>query len=126
MRQSKKHYLAIMKIELEDLKEDLELMIETCVQDKETDKITEHVYMANLTLFRNELLGVGDFMKILNHTNPDDYSDLDEMIQYLEIEYANRIKILGLAEAIHICIKRKLSKVKKYISQPSELMQHGN
>ena len=124
MRHAKKHYLAIMEIELEDLKEDLELMIETCENDINTGKITEHVYMANLTLFRNELLGVGDFMRILNHTNPDDFTDLDAMIASLKIKFCEKIKTLGLAEAVNICINRKLNKVRKYVSQPSELIQY--
>lgn len=114
-----------MKIELDDLKEDLELMIQSCEKDIQTGKITEHVYLANMTLFRNELLGVGDFTKILNHIDPETFADLDSMIDHIKSEFNKKIKTLGLAEAVNVCINRKLNKVRQYVRKPSELIDHN-
>lgn len=117
MRLYKKHYLQILKIELEDLREDLEIMIEECKGNYEKEAITEHVFLANLTVFKNELLGVHEFFKIVDETDPDTFENLDAMVDHLRKCFKQKINTYGLAEAVNICVDRKLDKVAKYVMQ---------
>ena len=117
MRQYMKHYLSILRIELEDLKEDLEMLIDECRQNREDERITDHVFLANLTLFKNELLGVDEFYKILDETDYKQFKDLDAMIEHLRKRFREKIKTYSLAEAVNVCIERKLKKVAKYVTQ---------
>ena len=117
MRQQRKHYLQILRIELEDLKEDLELLIEECKQSRESERITDHVFLANLTLFKNELLGVDEFFKILDETDHSQFDNLDTLTDHLRKCFREKIETYGLAEAVNICIERKLDKVARYVTQ---------
>jgi hypothetical protein len=102
---------------LEDLREDLEMMIEECKGNYEKEAITEHVFMANLTVFKNELLGVDEFFKIVDETEPDTFENLDAMVEHLRERFKQKIDTYGLAEAVNVCIDRKLGKVAKYVLQ---------
>ena len=113
----KKHYLQILRIELEDLREDLELLIDECNKRYEKEAITEHVFLANLALFKNELLGVDEFYRIMDETDPETFDTLESMVEYLRTCFREKIKQYGIAEAVNICIERKLEKVAKYVTQ---------
>ena len=52
MRDVKKFFLRFLEVELEDLKEDLDLLAAECREHSSGDRPTEHVVMANLTLLR--------------------------------------------------------------------------
>lgn len=117
MRQVKKNYLAILAIELDDLKDDIEHLISELECNKRDHRCTEHVFLHNLTLFRNELLGVDAFHKILDEINPENYETLDDMIEEIRKRFQLRVQMYGLAEAIHLLIDRKLGKVAKYVTQ---------
>lgn len=123
MRQNRKYFLKIMKIELEDLKDDLQLMINSCEERKEKGELTEHVYLANCTLFKNELVGLNDFMTILRGTKINQFDTLEQLILYLQGRFKEQIKKLSLAEALEVCIERKMDKVKQYVTKPSILIE---
>ena len=115
MRSVKKHYLAILSVELDDLKEDIEHLITELEQSKNQHRCTEHVFLHNLTLFRNELLGVNAFHKILDEIDPADYTALEEMINEIKTRFKLRVQMYGLAEVINLLIERKLDKVARYV-----------
>lgn len=117
MRFAKKHYLEILQIELKDLQEDIELLIERTNRDKESGRITERVAMENTALYENEILGVKEFSQMAEKIRPDDFDSLDAMIEHLKNAFKAKVKALALAEAITICIERKLEKVARYVTQ---------
>lgn len=117
MKRRKKNYLQIMRIELDDLKEDIEFMITKCHQDHENGKITERVLLENVTLFKNEIMGVDKFSFILNRTDPDEFETLDDMISHIKDIFKKTRRVNEIAEAINVCIERKLTKVEKYVTQ---------
>jgi len=115
MRHLKENYLAILRLELKDLHEDIEALIEHLTREKERGHLTNYVFMENLALFRNELLGVDAFGKILDQLDPEAFATLDEMVDHLRISFRAKVKSSGLAEAINIYVERKLVKVRNYI-----------
>lgn len=116
MRAVKKNYLAILAIELDDLKEDIEHLISELRHNKQDHRCTEHVFLHNLTLFRNELLGVDAFHKILDQIDPENYETLDDMIAEIKQRFQLRVQMYGLAEVINLLIERKLVKVARYVN----------
>ena len=117
MKQIKKHYCEILQIELEDLKEDLDCMIQHAEQHFQSGKITERVYKENSTLFKNEKLGVDEFAAILKRQNLDAFADLSALIDSLKIAFRETAGRLALANAVVICVERKLEKVQRYVMQ---------
>jgi len=117
MRDKKKHFLDFMHIECQGLREDIEFLIEEAKQKLDTQKITERVFLENTTLFQNELLGIEEFLGILLSTDSESFETLDDMIEHLKSTFAIRLKSEALAEAVQICIERKLQKVVKYMKE---------
>ncbi|RKY49887.1 MAG: hypothetical protein DRP91_03110 [Candidatus Neomarinimicrobiota bacterium] len=115
MRKVKECYLKILKIELEDLKDDIEQLIEETRKEKDAGKLTNYVFFQNIALFKNELLGLNVFEDIIESTNPEDFDNLDEMIVHLKERFFKKIKTLGLAEAIRVYVGRKMTKAKRYV-----------
>jgi len=111
----KKKYISILRIELEDLQTDIENLMKELERRKESRECTDHVFLHNLTLFKNELLGVNTFSRILDSLNPQDYNNVDEMIEDISQRFQKIVKAHDFAPAIGILIQRKLDKVARYV-----------
>ena len=121
MRKMKKRYMEILNIELDDLKEDLERLVQDTKEKRQNGRLTEHVYLANLTLFKNELLGVDAFYKIMEKTDPDAFENLDALLNHLRNAFREKVRVCGLARAVNVCVERKLRKVARYVTQKADL-----
>jgi len=117
MIEKRKNYLNILRMELEDLHEDIDNLIRECAEQKEDCEITNYVYMENLANLKNEMLGLDVFAKIIDSTDPESYATLDEMISALKVVFAERMSEYGIINAIRLLVERKLEKVKKYVMQ---------
>jgi len=117
MRALKNNYIAILRIELNDLLTDLEKLIEECSKGHQTGMISENVLMQNLAVFKNEILGVHRFQRILDNIHAQEYERLDDMIEDIRLKFHALIHDHGLADAIQIYIDRKLLKVERYVKQ---------
>ncbi len=113
----KKKYLKILRIEIEDLKYDVEGLIEECNKEREIGQVSEYVCLENLVIFRRELLGLGVFTQILDSIDTDRFENLDEMIEFIRKSFIEKLKELNLLKAIIHYVERKLDKVKKYVNQ---------
>ena len=117
MHKVNEKYLAILRVELEDLQEDIEELIAQITQEREEGGLTNYVFMENLALFRNELLGVDAFGRILDQLDPGAFATLDELVEHLKNTFRAKVKDAGLAKAIEVYVERKLEKVRQYVSQ---------
>jgi hypothetical protein len=117
MNATKRNYLAILRIELDDLSTDIERLIEQCLLGAQQGMISKNVFMQNLATFKNELLGVHSFQHILDRINPDDYESLDLMVDDIRAKFQKLLKSHGLVGALQVYVNRKLDKVMRYINQ---------
>ena len=117
MRNVNEAYLAILKIEMADLHDDIQVLIDECTKEREQGGLTNYVFMENLALFKNELLGVDAFQKVIDDTDIGSFPTLDEMVDHLTVTFREKAKVCGLAEVINIYVARKLDKVRKYVTQ---------
>ena len=115
MNNQKNIYLKLLKIELEDLNSDIDLLIEELKGQKKRDEISNYVFVENLALFKNEIVGVEVVNESLTSIDIDKFSSLDSMIDEIRSRIKEKIKISGIANALFVSVNRKLDKVKKYI-----------
>lgn len=113
MRDIIKNFIAILKVEIDDLAADINLLIQECQQKKDQKQITDYVYMENMALFRHELTAVDSFRRIIEHTDPTRFSTLEDLIAYLKDAFREG----GYVRAINICVERKMQKVSRYVTQ---------
>lgn len=117
MREVKKNYIKILKLELEDLEIDIERLIESCEEASEYSDLSENVFLENLALFKNELLAVNVFENMLDKVDIEQFDNLDDMVQFIKNSFEEKVRILGFAKAINRYVERKLIKVADYVTQ---------
>ena len=115
MFHAKEHYLDILRIELEDLREDIENMIEEYDRDRRMEKITNYVCWHNTTVLKNELLCLNELQKIIQETQPEKYPNLNELIGHLRGDFHYAIQHKGFWEAVTGFVDRKIQKVQSYV-----------
>ncbi len=115
MKHKMERYLKILKIELEDLEYDIQYGEEILRKRFEEHKITDYVFMENLSTFRTELAGVKKMEKEIDSL-VDKYETLDELVVHINEFFKKRVRESGLPEVVYVLIKRKLDKIYKYIS----------
>lgn len=116
MREIKTNYLRILRIEIEDLKQDIEALIEGLKREHESELLTNYVFMENLIVFRNELLGVDDFFQVIDMLDPDRYDSLDEMMSAILVSFSDMVAQHRLPREIIQYVERKMAKVKRYVT----------
>ncbi len=117
MLHKNKHFLEILAVELEDLREDVEALIAECQRHNQQGTLTEHVFLGNLSLFKNEVLGVGIFESALKKINPDSFADLDSLIAALKDHFRRLIEAQSLAPVLYQLVERKIEKVAGYVAR---------
>ncbi|MBN1782256.1 hypothetical protein JW948_14075 [bacterium] len=117
MRSIKQNFIRILAIEIDDFKEDLEVLIEECKEAHQCGRLSESVFWENITVFNNEILGVKSFHKILDEIHPEDFETLESMMDEIKSNFHGLVRERGLVEAIHIYVERKMEKVSRYVQQ---------
>ena len=113
MKHKIERYLKILKIELEDLETDIAFSEELLRQKHDEHKITDYVFMENLSTFKSELLGIKEMEHEIDNL-VDKYDSLDDLTDDVYKFFKDKVKDAGLPEVVFVLIKRKLDKVYKY------------
>ena len=115
MHEMKKKYLKILRIEIEDLQEDIYGLIRESEKEHDDGLVSEFVFLENLTVFKREILSLGVFFQILDSVDPERFENLDDMIEFIRISFNEKITECSLIKAINRYVERKVMKVKKYV-----------
>ncbi len=115
MHDNKKKYLKILRIEIEDLQEDIDELIEQSMKASKNGTISNYIFLENLVIFRKELKGLEIFFEILDSVDPNKYESMDELIDFIRSSFMDEIKECGLIHAIGNFVERKLIKVRRYV-----------
>ena len=111
----KNNYIKMMKMELEDIKLDINLLIKKDKDHHDKKELTNYVYKENIAVYNNLILGLNLFTKILSETETDKFKDLEVMIIKLNKLFHEKIKEHGLADGVHRLVERKMKKVARYV-----------
>ena len=115
MTNKTRKYLEILRIELEDLIEDLEFSEEVLTKRFKDHEITEYVFLENIGLLKKEVLGVAKVKRMIEEM-AGNFSDTDVLRSKIEIYFDKEIKSAGLPGVVLLLVNRKLDKIDKYIS----------
>lgn len=115
MRCKKKRFVQILKVELEDLHDDIEALAEHCTELRKAHELTEIGYWGNLGVLKNELRGVGVFAQILDNADTEQFDTVEALAADLEEKLLAEIKKYGMVPAIDVLIRRKIDKVISFV-----------
>ncbi len=108
-------YLKVLKVELQDIVDDVKMMIEVCGRREKSGEITNYVHWQNTGLFTREIKGLNTLLEDLETIDPSRYETQEEMVQYINRLFEQSILKYDFPRVIHIKVKRKLAKVSRYL-----------
>lgn len=115
MQEKIKKYIKVLRIELEDLEEDLLVMAEIYHQRERKDEITDYVFLENVSLLQSEIAGIEKLLGTLDEIDPSRFGHIDEFVESLDTAFRRKTEDAGYPDSVYELVKRKLKKVSKYI-----------
>ena len=110
-------FLGILKVELEDLEEDIEDLLEICQRRKDNREITDYVYQENKTLLLNEIAALKSLIHSLDELDTGKFASQQEMFKEVDCLIHARTRESAFPEAVYSLVKRRLDKVVQYLLQ---------
>jgi len=108
-------YMAILKLEIEDLEEDLKMLVSEVEEKHNKQQISNYVYLENLAVIKRELFGVNGIARHFDTVDSSQCEDLDQLIADLKKELMSQRAIELLPEGVIRLVERKMEKVKNYV-----------
>jgi hypothetical protein len=117
MAETRNRYLRILKIEIEDLAQDIAELVTHYGNKLSDGKITDYVYLENVSLIQHEVACLKELLRELDGLDPAAYADLPGTIRAVErvLEHACGS---GLPESIRTILRRKIEKTRRYVLAP--------
>ena len=120
MKEKIAKYIKILRIELEDLEEDLLLMAEIYHQREQKDEISDYVFLENLSLLQSEISGIDHIIQSLGDIDATAYSSIEEFVETVASAFKKKTADAGFPNSVNELVKRKLQKVTKYLLNAEE------
>lgn len=111
-----RHFLRVFRVEIDDIIEDLQLLIDQTDKRFEQGEITSYVRMANKALFQRLMESITKYAGIVDGIDASNYKGTSEIaasILDISRDYVSRLED---PEAVYVLLKRKLEKVKVFLS----------
>ena len=113
-------FVSIFKIELEDLEEDINDLLEILEKRKDSQEITNYVYMGNKGVLLNEISCVRELLDTLSTIDAYQYESVEVMIAEVKKMLFERIRDCAAPEVVHQLVERKFEKVCNYVMGPEK------
>ena len=118
MRAALNKFISIFRIELEDLEEDINDLLEILEKRKDSQEITNYVYMGNKGVLLSEISCVRELLDTLSTIDAYQYESVEAMISDVRNMLFRRIRDCAAPEVVHQLVERKFEKVCTYIMGP--------
>ena len=115
MKHTKRRYIQLLKIELDDLKEDIGLVMEDYEAQRKRNAISQYVFLENMAVLKNEVLCVECAEHMLDQLDLERYASIEELVRDLEERFRRKMEEHGILAEVNRLIKRKLNKVARYV-----------
>ncbi|MDX9899798.1 MAG: hypothetical protein RBT62_12840 [Spirochaetia bacterium] len=116
MEANARHFVRLFRVELEDLIEDVRQLMERTETRYQRKEITDYVHLANIAFLQRELDSIVKFSGIVDGIDPSIYKGISEIESHLLATSRDFVSRLEDPEAVYVLLKRKLEKVRIYIS----------
>ena len=110
-------FLSILRIELEDFEEDLQLLLEGYKLSEEKRLITEYVSKENSSLVRHQISAIKLLLKDIEDFPATDYPNLEEFESAVTDYLTREILKKGFPKGLTYIIQRKVHKVRSYVEE---------
>ena len=121
MRQKLEKYLKVLRIELEDIETDLEMMAEVYNQREKRGEITDYVFLENVSVLKSEISSIDSIISRIEDEHSEEFQDLGAFVEHLDSIFRERTEHASYPQGVYDLVKRKLTKVQRYIeSEESE------
>ncbi len=111
-------FINIFRIELEDLEEDINDLLEILEKRKDSQEITNYVYMGNKGILLSEISCVRELLDTLSTIDAYQYESVEVMIAEVKKMLFERIRDCAAPEVVHHLVERKFEKVCTYVTGP--------
>lgn len=109
-------FLRILRVEIDDLLWDIGHMISRFEERFRNREISEHVYLENVGILKNEACSIRGFKQILDEVDPATVTSLEEIQGDLLARARERVRLHGLFPCATILLERKMEKVANYVT----------
>jgi predicted P-loop ATPase/GTPase len=115
MRALLNKFISIFTIEVQDLEEDINDLLELLEKRRDSQEITNYVYLENKAVLLNEIACVKELLDKISAIDPYKYDSIEELISDLKKMLDRRIQECEFPEVVHSLVKRKFEKVCTYV-----------
>ena len=115
--EQRRKYLEILRIEIDDLAEDIESLQNHYRDRSARGEITDYVLKENVAVLEREGHGIAAVRGCLRSLRPEDYGSLDEMIAALTGHLDDCLRRGEFEPVVRALVERKLAKVARYVRQ---------
>ena len=116
MQTRMRKFLKILKIELEELEDELKLVGELNREREKCGEITPYVFIENINLIQREISGLDTVIASVDNLVSTKYENFEEMLTDLDTKIKQKIKESDYADAVYVLVKRKFDKVHTYLT----------
>jgi len=113
-------FIKILKAEIEDLLEDVDVAERRLAARFARRELTDYVYKQNDGLFRMEVDSLKRILDYVGCVDCAEYADLDALVSAVDISVREAVKDHQEPEAIYRFFSRKLDKVRRYVESGLE------
>ena len=117
MKDLLRRFLGILKVELEDLEDDIADLLELCQRRKNHQEISDYVYQENKTLLLNEIAALKSLIHSLDGLDTGRFVTQQQMFEEVDQLIHARTRESAFPEAVYSLVKRRLDKVAQYLLQ---------
>ena len=115
MRALLNKFISIFRIELEDLEEDINDLLEILEKRKDSQEITNYVYMGNKGVLLNEIASVKVLLDSISTIDAYQYESVEDMIADVHRMIDTRTRECDFPGVVRDMVQRKFDKVCKYV-----------
>lgn len=115
MDKQREKFLKILRIEMEDLENDIALLEDVTERRNQEHEITDYVLMENMALLKKELGCVHTLLQDLDAFPLEQYDSLEETAQGVKGFFREETKKHGFPPAVYQLVDRKIEKVARYV-----------
>ena len=116
MSSEARHFAKLFRVELDDLIDEIGLLVDRMENSYERGELTEYVHLENAAFYKRMSDSLLKFAGIVDGIDPSIYKCMADIEADLLARSRDFTIKLEDPEAVHILLRRKLDKVKKFIS----------
>ncbi len=108
-------FFGILKLELQDVEDDCELLIKAAGTKLAEGVYTEYVTQENTALYRNEIAALRDLVNELSERETSAFASLDDAVNAITSLVREKLRDWNYPGLISGLLDRKIAKARKYL-----------